>query len=113
MIHQPSGGSQGKAEDILISAKTHRTAPVERMYELYVKHSGQDHEDGPQKALDRDQVDDPRKRRRIGAIIDEIVESRGKEDDADGGLRPTSNKGICRRPRFRACVIVSIVILHP
>ena len=40
MMHQPSGGSQGMAEDILISAR-HIEQTRERMYQLYVKHSGQ------------------------------------------------------------------------
>tara|TARA_R110002110_G_scaffold57317_13_gene163963 strand:+ start:1527 stop:2183 length:657 start_codon:yes stop_codon:yes gene_type:complete len=80
MIHQPSGGSQGKAEDILISAR-HIERTRERMYQLYVKHSGQPLEI-VQKALDRDLWMTPEEAKEWGHV-DEIVESRGKETDPD------------------------------
>ena len=80
MIHQPSGGSQGKAEDILISAR-HIERTRERMYELYVKHSGQTMK-VVQKALDRDLWMTPEEAKEWGHI-DEIVEARGKADDPD------------------------------
>ena len=79
MIHQPSGGSQGMAEDILISAR-HIERTRERMYQLYVKHSGQPL-DVVQKALDRDLWMTPEEAKEWGHL-DEIVESRGKADDA-------------------------------
>ena len=81
MIHQPSGGSQGVAEDILISAR-HIERTRERMYQMYVKHSGQDY-DTVQKALDRDLWMTPEEAKDWGHI-DEIVESRGKGDDEGG-----------------------------
>ncbi|MEM8851934.1 MAG: ATP-dependent Clp protease proteolytic subunit, partial [Pseudomonadota bacterium] len=49
MIHQPSGGSQGVAADILISAR-HIEQTREKLYQLYVKHTGQEYET-VQKAL--------------------------------------------------------------
>ena len=87
MVHQPSGGSQGMASDILISAR-HIEQTRERMYQLYVKHSGQDYET-VQKAMDRDTWMTPKEAKKWGHI-DEIVENRGKEDDADA---PKPKKG--------------------
>ena len=87
MVHQPSGGSQGKASDMLISAR-HIEQTRERMYQLYVKHSGQDYET-VQKAMDRDTWMTPGEAKDWGHI-DEIVENRGKEDDKDA---PKPKKG--------------------
>ena len=80
IVHQPSGGSQGKASDILISAR-HIEKTRERMYQLYVKHSGQDY-DTVQKAMDRDTWMTPDEAKDWGHI-DEIVENRGKSEDTD------------------------------
>jgi ATP-dependent Clp protease protease subunit len=80
MIHQPSGGSQGVAADILISAR-HIEQTRERMYQLYVKHTGQDYKT-VQKALDRDKWMTPEEAKEWGHI-DEIVENRGKSEDPD------------------------------
>ena len=81
MVHQPSGGSRGMASDILISAR-HIERTRERLYQMYVKHSGQDYET-VQKALDRDMWMTPEEAKDWGHI-DEIVESRGKtgEDES-------------------------------
>lgn len=91
MVHQPSGGSQGKATDILISAR-HIERTRERMYQLYMKHSGQDYET-VQKALDRDLWMTPDEALEWGHI-DEIVANRGKEDDGDAlKTKPKKGKG--------------------
>jgi ATP-dependent Clp protease protease subunit len=87
MVHQPSGGSQGMASDILISAR-HIEKTRERMYQLYVKHSGQEYET-VQKSMDRDTWMTPEEAKDWGHI-DEIVESRGKQDDKDA---PKGKKG--------------------
>ncbi len=81
MVHQPSGGAQGMAADMLISAR-HIEKTRERIYQMYVKHSGQDYET-VRAALDRDTWLSPEEAKEWGHI-DEIVESRGKEDAADG-----------------------------
>ncbi|WP_308914848.1 ATP-dependent Clp protease proteolytic subunit [Jannaschia sp. LMIT008] len=73
MVHQPSAGFQGTAEDILISARNIERNR-ERLYKLYVKHTGQDFE-VVQKALDRDKWMTPEEAKDWGHI-DEIVESR-------------------------------------
>ena len=75
LVHQPSGGFQGTAEDILITAKSIEQTR-ERMYQLYVKHSGQDY-DTVRTALDRDKWMTPEEAREWGHV-DEIVESRAE-----------------------------------
>jgi ATP-dependent Clp protease protease subunit len=75
LVHQPSGGFQGTAEDILITAKSIEQTR-ERMYQLYVKHSGQDYET-VRTALDRDKWMTPEEAKEWGHV-DEIVETRGE-----------------------------------
>ncbi len=79
LVHQPSGGAQGTAEDILIRARSIELTR-ERMYKLYVKHSGQPMAK-VQKALDRDKWMTPEEALEWGHI-DEIVTNRDKGDDA-------------------------------
>lgn len=78
MVHQPSGGSRGMATDMLISAR-HIERTRERLYQMYVKHAGQDYE-AVQKALDRDTWMTPEEAKEWGHI-DEIVANRAKDDD--------------------------------
>lgn len=73
MVHQPSGGARGMATDILISAR-HIERTRERLYQLYVNHSGQDYET-VQQALDRDYWMSPEEAKEWGHL-DEIVEKR-------------------------------------
>ncbi|MEM9798330.1 MAG: ATP-dependent Clp protease proteolytic subunit [Pseudomonadota bacterium] len=80
MIHQPSGGMQGVAEDILISAR-HIEKTRERLYQVYMKHTGQDYET-VQKALDRDKWMTPQEAKDWGHI-DEIVENRSEVPGED------------------------------
>ena len=87
LVHQPSGGARGTAADILISAQSIE-ATRERMYRLYMRHTGQDYET-VQKALDRDKWMVPEEALEWGHI-DEIVASRGKEDDDEA---PKKGKG--------------------
>jgi ATP-dependent Clp protease protease subunit len=78
MVHQPSGGYQGQATDIWIHAE--ETMKLKRrLNEIYVKHTGQPLEK-VEAALERDNFMSPEQARDWG-LIDEIVESRGK----DGG----------------------------
>lgn len=79
MVHQPSGGARGMATDILISAR-HIERTRERLYQLYVNHSGQDYET-VQKALDRDTWMTPEEAKEWGHV-DEIVDKRADEADA-------------------------------
>ena len=73
LVHQPSGGAQGTAADILISARSIE-ATRERIYKLYMKHTGQDYET-VQRALDRDKWMTPEEAKEWGHI-DEIVYNR-------------------------------------
>ena len=77
LVHQPSGGAQGTASDILISARSIE-ATRERIYQLYVRHTGQDY-DTVQRALDRDTWMTAEDAMAWGHI-DEIVVSRNKPE---------------------------------
>ena len=77
LVHQPSGGAQGTASDILISARSIE-ATRERIYQLYVRHTGQDY-DTVQRALDRDTWMTAEDAKAWGHI-DEIVVSRSKPE---------------------------------
>lgn len=80
MVHQPSGGYQGQATDIMIHAE--ETLKLKRrLNEIYVKHTGQELAK-VEAALERDNFMSPEQAKAWG-LIDEIVESRGK-DAADG-----------------------------
>ena len=73
MVHQPSGGARGTASDILISAKSIE-ATRERLYKLYVKHTGQDYEK-LNKAMDRDNFLTAAEAKEWG-LVDHVVEFR-------------------------------------
>ncbi|MBT9385542.1 ATP-dependent Clp protease proteolytic subunit [Pseudooceanicola sp. CBS1P-1] len=73
MVHQPSGGYQGQATDILIHAR-HTEKLKERLNKIYVKHTGQDYQTVVD-ALERDNFMSAQEAKDWG-LIDEIVESR-------------------------------------
>jgi ATP-dependent Clp protease protease subunit len=73
MIHQPSGGSQGKASDMEISWE-HMKRTKEKMHDLYVKHTNMEYDEVVQ-ALDRDTWLTPEEALRLG-IIDNIIQPR-------------------------------------
>ena len=78
MVHQPSGGYQGQATDIMIHAQ--ETLKLKRrLNEIYVKHTGNDYETVEQ-ALERDNFMSAEDAKAWG-LIDQILESRGKADD--------------------------------
>ena len=73
MVHQPSGGYQGHASDIMIhAAETQKLK--DRLNQIYVKHTGQTIK-AVEKALDRDNFMSPEEAKEWGHI-DEIVSSR-------------------------------------
>ncbi|MFN7224661.1 MAG: ATP-dependent Clp protease proteolytic subunit [Paracoccaceae bacterium] len=78
LVHQPSGGMQGTAADIMISAR-HIEQTRERMYQLYMRHTGQDYET-VRSAMERDKWMTPEEAKEWGHI-DEIVANREKLDD--------------------------------
>ena len=80
LVHQPSGGYQGQASDIMIhAAETQKLK--DRLYDIYVKHTGQTKK-AVEKALDRDNFMSPEEAKEWGHI-DEIVENRAKGEDDD------------------------------
>ena len=81
MVHQPSGGYQGQATDIMIHAE--ETLKLKRrLNEIYVKHTDRKLEE-VEHALERDNFMSPEDAKEWG-LIDEIVEARekGKEEDS-------------------------------
>ena len=76
MVHQPSGGFQGQASDILLHAKE-ITDLKDRLNKIYVKHCGQDLET-VEKALDRDNFMSAEEAKDWG-LVDEIVQERAEE----------------------------------
>ena len=77
MVHQPSGGYQGQATDILIHAQFTEKLK-RRLNEIYVKHTGQDYE-AIHNALERDRFLNPEEAKDFG-IIDSIFEKRAAPD---------------------------------
>lgn len=72
-VHQPLGGYQGQASDILIHAEeTRRTK--DQIIRLYAKHCGRTYE-AVEKTLDRDRFMTPEEARDWG-LIDEILSER-------------------------------------
>ncbi|RCW88749.1 ATP-dependent Clp protease proteolytic subunit [Paracoccus lutimaris] len=77
MVHQPSGGFQGQATDILIHAR--ETEKLKRrLNEIYVKHTGRTLEEVEQ-ALERDRFMSPEEAKEWG-LIDDILVARGKAE---------------------------------
>ena len=78
MVHQPSGGYQGQATDIMIHAQ--ETMKLKRrLNEIYVHHTGNDYAT-VEAALERDNFMSAEDAKAWG-LIDQILESRGKADD--------------------------------
>ena len=73
MVHQPSGGYQGQATDIMIHAQETQKLK-DRLNQIYVKHTGQKFEKVVE-ALERDNFMDAEQAKALG-LIDQIVESR-------------------------------------
>ncbi|MCO8145483.1 ATP-dependent Clp protease proteolytic subunit [Rhodovulum tesquicola] len=73
MVHQPSGGYQGQATDIMIHAQETQKLK-DRLNQIYVKHTGQEFQ-AVVDALERDNFMDPEAAKSWG-LIDQIVESR-------------------------------------
>ncbi|MAQ37378.1 ATP-dependent Clp protease proteolytic subunit [Thioclava sediminum] len=77
MVHQPSGGYQGQATDIMIHAR--ETEKLKRrLNEIYVKHTGNDY-DTIEAGLERDNFMSAEEAKSWG-LIDEILESRVSDD---------------------------------
>jgi ATP-dependent Clp protease protease subunit len=80
MVHQPSGGYQGQATDIMIHAE--ETLKLKkRLNDIYVKHTGQTLKK-VEAALERDNFMSAEDAKKWG-LIDEIVTNRAMADEAD------------------------------
>ncbi|MFD0933918.1 ATP-dependent Clp protease proteolytic subunit [Methylobacterium trifolii] len=73
MVHQPSGGFQGQATDILIHAREIE-ALKRRLNEIYVKHTGRDYP-AIEAALERDNFMTADAAKEFG-LIDEVIQKR-------------------------------------
>src|SRR5471030_853163 len=73
MVHQPSGGFQGQASDILRHAEDIMKIK-RRLNEIYVKHTGQDY-DTVEKTLDRDHFLAADEAQKFG-LIDKVLDKR-------------------------------------
>ncbi len=78
MIHQPSGGAQGKSTDIQIQAKEILKMRT-RLQEIYAKHTGQDYE-AVDLALERDNFMSSEEAK-VWGLIDEVYEKRPASAD--------------------------------
>ena len=76
MVHQPSGGFQGQASDILRHAEDIMKIK-RRLNEIYVKHTGQDY-DTIEKTLDRDHFMSAEEARNFG-LVDRVLDKRPEE----------------------------------
>src|SRR6476661_4655983 len=76
MVHQPSGGFQGQASDILRHAEDIMKVK-RRLNEIYVRHTGQDY-DTIEKTLDRDHFMSAAEAKEFG-LVDQVLEKRPEE----------------------------------
>ena len=79
MVHQPSGGFQGQASDILRHAEDIMKIK-RRLNEIYVRHTGRDY-DTIERTLDRDHFMSAAEARDFG-IVDQVLEKRPEELEA-------------------------------
>ena len=79
MVHQPSGGFQGQASDILRHAEDIMKIK-KRLNEVYVRHTGKDY-DTIEKTLDRDHFMTAEETKDFG-IIDQVLAERPEEPAA-------------------------------
>jgi ATP-dependent Clp protease protease subunit len=78
MVHQPSGGFQGQATDIMIHAQEILNLR-KRLNEIYVKHTGQPIEK-IEEALERDMFLTAEAAKDFG-LVDKVIERRPGEID--------------------------------
>ena len=118
MVHQPSGGFQGQATDIMLHAQEILNLK-KRLNEIYVKHTGQ-----PIKkiedALERDYFLTADMAKDFG-LIDKVIEKRPEDPTAKPEVQPESRPITRSQPRLRrtgpekavaaGCVIVNQILI--
>jgi hypothetical protein len=82
MVHQPSGGFQGQATDIMLHAQEILNLK-KRLNEIYVKHTGQTYK-AIEDALERDKFLTAEMARDFG-IVDKVIDKRSEEPAATKG----------------------------
>lgn len=82
MVHQPSGGFQGQASDILRHAEDIMKIK-RRLNDVYVKHTGKDY-DTIERTLDRDHFMSAEEAREFG-IVDQVYSRRPEDQAAAAG----------------------------
>ena len=81
MLHQPSGGYQGKVTDIMIHAEESMRLK-RRMHQLYSKHCGRTYEE-VEAALERDHFMTPEQARDWG-LVDHVYHDRSQIEPSPG-----------------------------
>ena len=79
MVHQPSGGFQGQATDILLHAQEIQNIK-RRLNEIYVKHTGQSYQ-MIEDSLERDHFLTAEQAREFG-LVDKVIDKRPEEPAA-------------------------------
>lgn len=87
-MHQPLGGAQGQASDIVIKANEFQRQK-EKLIQLFMKHTGQDYE-ALERDMDRDIYFSPEKAVEYG-VIDKVIGGQSKING--NGDKPTGFKG--------------------
>ena len=98
MVHQPSGGFQGQATDIMLHAQEILNIK-KRLNEIYVKHTGQTYK-AIEDALERDKFLTADMARDFG-LVDKVIDKR-PEDPAVKG--PVDRRGARRAGAERPCL---------
>ena len=76
MVHQPSGGFQGQATDILLHAQEIQNIK-RRLNEIYVKHTGQSYQ-MIEESLERDRFLTAEQAREFG-LVDKVIDKRSED----------------------------------
>jgi ATP-dependent Clp protease protease subunit len=79
MVHQPSGGFQGQATDIMLHAQEILNLK-KRLNEIYVKHTGQTYK-AIEDALERDKFLTASDAKEFG-LVDRVIDKRAEETAA-------------------------------
>jgi ATP-dependent Clp protease, protease subunit len=79
MVHQPSGGFQGQATDILLHAQEIQNIK-RRLNEIYVKHTGQSYQ-MIEDSLERDRFLTAEQAREFG-LVDKVIDKRAEDVSA-------------------------------
>ena len=79
MVHQPSGGFQGQATDILLHAQEIQNIK-RRLNEIYVKHTGQSYQ-MIEDSLERDRFMTAEQAKEFG-LVDKVIDKRPEEPSA-------------------------------